>query len=67
MQNKRGCMLQNIRDKSKGWGTWLIVGAVAAGFIGMGASSYISSSASKSQTVATVDGQKISSAEFEAA
>ncbi|ODN42387.1 SurA N-terminal domain-containing protein [Piscirickettsia litoralis] len=60
-------MLQNIRDKSKGWGTWLIVGAVAAGFIGMGASSYISSSASKGKVVATVDGKDITSAEFDAA
>src|SRR3989338_2134976 len=60
-------MLQNIRDKTQGWTTRVIVGLVCAAFILWGAHSFMSWTGSGGSGVARVNGQDISPAQFNAA
>ncbi len=52
-------MLQNIRDKSSGWFSWVIIGIIVIVFALFGVSKYIGGNAN-TNTAATVNGQPIS-------
>lgn len=52
-------MLQTIRDGSKGWMTWFIVGLISLTFIVIGAGNYLSDQGSADELITKVNGIKI--------
>lgn len=52
-------MLQTIRDGSKGWMTWFIVGLISLTFIIIGAGNYLSDQSSANELVTKINGIKI--------
>lgn len=57
-------MLQIIRDGSKGWITWVIVGLISITFIAIGTGNYWSSEGAN-EVVAKIEGKKITKGEVE--
>lgn len=53
-------MLQNIRDKSTGWFSWIIIAAIIIVFALFGVSRYLGGGG-RSDTIATVNGKAVSS------
>ncbi|MDF2940905.1 MAG: hypothetical protein K0R66_1547 [Gammaproteobacteria bacterium] len=57
-------MLQDIRDKSQGWITWIILGVIIVVFALFGISYYLNAGPGTEKTVATVNGEPISQNSF---
>lgn len=53
-------MIQNLRDKIQGWFAGVMVALIAVAFVFWGIEYYLSSSGGSGETVATVNGKKIS-------
>ncbi len=59
-------MLQNIRDKTQGWKTQLIIGLVCVAFILWGAHSFLQWTGNSNSAIAAVNGKDIMPSEFRA-
>lgn len=58
-------MMQVLRDKAQGWIAWTILGLVAVTFVLFGTGSYFDKGHASTQTIATVNGLKITNGELE--